>query len=74
MVKAVTHGDEKVAYKDADIHMEAEICPAATASSIEVVIHAHDLQPAEGEKAWEFEQVYTDAGYLVIKPNVSRAH
>lgn len=63
-----THGDEQVAYKGADIHMEAHINAVATVSSITVDIHAHDLEPAEGEVAWELEQVYTDAGYLVINP------
>ncbi|KJD34379.1 protein containing PKD domain-containing protein [Tamlana nanhaiensis] len=61
-----THSTEPVAYKGADIHMEAEILAEATISSISVDIHAHDLTLADGEVEWDFEQTYTDASYQVI--------
>lgn len=62
------HSTDPVAYKGADIHLEAEINAEATVSSITLIIHAHDLQPGEGEVDWDFEQVFTDAKYLVINP------
>ena len=63
-----THGDEQVAYKGSDIHLEAEIFAEATVSSIALEIHAHDLEVSEGEEEWDLDQVYTDADYLVINP------
>lgn len=63
-----THGDEQVAYKGSDIHLEAEIFAEATVSSIALEIHAHDLEVGEGEEEWDLDQVYTDADYLVINP------
>lgn len=62
------HSTEKVAYKGSDIHLEAVINAEATVSSITLVIHGHDLELGEGEVDWEFEQVFTDANYLVINP------
>jgi len=62
------HSTDPIAYKGADIHLEAEINAEATVSSITVFVHAHDLDPGEGEVDWEFEQVYTKASYLVINP------
>ena len=53
-----THGDEQVAYKGSDIHLEAEIVAEATVSSITLDIHAHDLEVGEGEEEWHFEQEY----------------
>ncbi|MBU2996323.1 DUF4625 domain-containing protein [Cellulophaga baltica] len=63
-----THSTEQVAYKGSDIHLEAEITAEATVSSITLSIHSHDLTPADDEVEWEFEQVFTDADYLVINP------
>ncbi|MBH13885.1 MAG: protein containing PKD domain-containing protein [Leeuwenhoekiella sp.] len=63
-----THGDEQVAYKGSDIHLEAEIVAEATVSSITLDIHAHDLEVGEGEEEWHFEQEFTDESYLVINP------
>ncbi|MDO6803070.1 DUF4625 domain-containing protein [Wenyingzhuangia sp. 1_MG-2023] len=63
------HGEEEhVAYKGSDLHLEAEINAEATVKSITVSIHAHDLEVGEGEEEWDFEQVFTDASYLVINP------
>ncbi|WP_089892799.1 DUF4625 domain-containing protein [Kriegella aquimaris] len=62
------HSTDRVAYKGADIHLEATINAEATVSSITLVIHAHDVEPGEGEVEWDFEQVFTDANYLVINP------
>ena len=59
---------EQVAYKDSDIHLEAEIKAEAKVVSITLAIHAHDLTLGENEVDWEFEKVYTDAKYLVINP------
>tara|TARA_R110002051_G_scaffold1134_4_gene5745 strand:- start:344 stop:1120 length:777 start_codon:yes stop_codon:yes gene_type:complete len=63
-----SHGDEQVGYKGSDIHLEAEIVAEATVSSIALDIHAHDLEVGEGEVEWDFEQIYTDADYLVKNP------
>jgi len=63
-----SHSTEQVAYKGSDIHFEAEITAEATVSSITLSIHSHDVALAEGEVAWEFEQVYTDTDYMVINP------
>mgnify|MGYP003677478673 CR=1 FL=1 len=63
-----SHGDEQVGYKGSDIHLEAEIVAEGTVSSIALDIHAHDLEPGEDEVEWDFEQIYTDADYLVKNP------
>jgi hypothetical protein len=63
-----SHSEDQVAYKGSDIHLEAEITAPATVSSISLAIHAHDLEPGEGEVEWDFEQTYTNASYLVINP------
>ncbi|MEP3836921.1 MAG: DUF4625 domain-containing protein [Algibacter sp.] len=63
-----SHSTEQVAYKGSDIHLEAEIIAEATVSSITLSIHSHDVELAEGEVEWEFEQVFTDADYMVINP------
>jgi len=62
------HSTDPVAYIGSDIHLEAEINAEATVSSITLIIHAHDLEVGEGEVEWDFEQVYTEAQYLVINP------
>ncbi|WP_405604930.1 DUF4625 domain-containing protein [Polaribacter sp. Asnod1-A03] len=58
--------EEAYAYKGSDLHLEAEIYAEAIVSSIEISIHAHDLEVGDNEEEWDFEQVYTDANYLVI--------
>ncbi|MEO9571917.1 MAG: DUF4625 domain-containing protein [Polaribacter sp.] len=63
-----THSTEQEAYKGSDIHLEASITAEATVSSITLSIHSHDLTPDKDEVEWNFEQVYTDAKYLVINP------
>ncbi|RXG11437.1 DUF4625 domain-containing protein [Leeuwenhoekiella aestuarii] len=63
-----SHGDEQVAYKGSDIHLEAEIVAEATVSSIALDIHAHDLEVGEGEEEWDFEQIWDDAEYQAINP------
>ncbi|MEP2279930.1 DUF4625 domain-containing protein [Maribacter sp.] len=60
--------EEAYALKGADIHLEAEINAPATVSSITVSIHSDGVTAGEGEIDWEFEQVFTDAKYLVINP------
>lgn len=62
------HSTEQTAYKGSDIHLEAEITAEATVRSITLSIHAHDLDVADGEVEWEFEQEFTDAKYLAINP------
>lgn len=62
------HSTEQVAYKGSDIHLEAEINAEAVVSSITLSIHSHDLTLGEDEVEWDFEQVFTDANYLVINP------
>lgn len=66
--KGSDHGEEQIAYKGSDIHLEAEIFAEASVSSIALDIHAHDLEVGEGEEEWDFEKVYTDADYMVINP------
>ncbi|WP_405414558.1 DUF4625 domain-containing protein [Maribacter sp. Asnod1-A12] len=61
--------EEAYAYIGSDIHLAADITAEATVSSITLSIHAHDLELEEGEVEWEFEQVFTDADYLVINPS-----
>ncbi|MDO7136557.1 DUF4625 domain-containing protein [Algibacter lectus] len=63
-----THSTDLVAYKGSDIHLEAVISAEAVVSGITLSIHAHDLTPGEDEVDWDFEQVFTDANYLVINP------
>lgn len=63
-----SHGEEPMAYKGSDIHLEAEINAEATVASIVLDIHADGIEAAEGEEEWEFEQSFTDAKYLVINP------
>ena len=62
------HSTDRVAYKGADIHLEAEILAEAMVKSISIDIHADDLTPAEGEVEWDYEKSYTDADYLVKNP------
>ncbi|WP_339714685.1 DUF4625 domain-containing protein [uncultured Kriegella sp.] len=59
---------EAYAYRGSDIHLEAEITAEATVSSITVSIHSDEVTASGDEVDWEFEQVYTDANYLVINP------
>ncbi|QVY65209.1 DUF4625 domain-containing protein [Polaribacter sp. Q13] len=66
--KGSDHTTDQVAYKGSDIHLEGEINAEAIVSSITLSIHAHDLTPGDGEVAWGFEQVFTDAKYLAINP------
>lgn len=58
--------EEAYAYRGSDLHLEAEIYAEAKVSSIELEIHADDLTAGEGEEEWEFNQVFTDASYMVI--------
>lgn len=60
--------EEAYAFKGADIHLAAEINAEATVSSITLSIHSDEVTAGEGEVDWEFEQVFTDAKYLVINP------
>lgn len=62
------HSTEPVAYIGSDIHLEAEINAVATIESITLIIHAHDLEVGEDEVEWDFEQIFTDAKYLVLNP------
>lgn len=56
------------AFKGADIHLAAEVNAQATVSSITLSIHSDEVTAGEGEVDWNFEQVFTDAKYLVINP------
>lgn len=66
--KGSSHGEGQVAYKGADLHLEAAIYAEAGVSSIAVSIHAHDLELAEGEEEWDFEKTFTDEKYRVLNP------
>lgn len=68
MGEGSTHSTDPVAYRGKDLHMEATILAYANVESITVSIHAHDLEVGEGEVEWDFEEVYTDAKYLVKNP------
>lgn len=63
------HGEEgHTAYRGNDLHLEAEILAEANVKSISVSVHAHDLPVGDKEEEWDFEQVYTDANYLIKNP------
>ncbi|MGO3183858.1 MAG: DUF4625 domain-containing protein [Aequorivita sp.] len=63
-----SHTADQIAYKGSDIHIEAKIYAEASVNSIRLSIHAQDLLPGNNEIDWHFEQVFTDAKYLVINP------
>ncbi|MFB9053837.1 DUF4625 domain-containing protein [Formosa undariae] len=63
-----SHSTEFFAYKGSDIHLEASIYAEGVVSSITLSIHAHDLTLGDNEVDWDYENVYTDADYLVINP------
>ncbi|WP_245683448.1 DUF4625 domain-containing protein [Pseudotamlana agarivorans] len=58
-----SHSDDPVAYKGSDIHIETEIFAEDVVESITVLIHSHEVTPADGEVEWDFEQVYTGSNY-----------
>lgn len=60
--------EEAYAFKGSDIHLAAEIAAEATVSSITLSIHSDEVTAGEGEVDWDFEQVFTDAKYLVLNP------
>ena len=60
------HADEGVAHPGESMHIGAEILAFARIETITIDIHSDEVTPGEGEVAWEFEQVYTDAKYRVL--------
>ena len=60
------HADEGVAHPGESMHIGADILAFARIETITIDIHSDEVTPGEGEVAWEFEQVYTDAKYRVL--------
>ena len=60
------HADEGIAHPGESMHIGADILAFARIESITVDIHSDEITPAEGEVAWEFEEVYTDLKYQVL--------
>jgi hypothetical protein len=60
------HADEGVAHPGESMHIGAEILAFARIETITIDIHSDEVTPGEGEVAWEFEQMYTDAKYRVL--------
>lgn len=60
------HADKGVAHPGESMHIGAEILAFARIETITIDIHSDEVTPGEGEVAWEFEQVYTDAKYRVL--------
>ncbi len=61
------HADEGVAHPGESMHIGADILAFARIETITIDIHSDEVTPGEGEVAWEFEQVYTDAKISSIK-------
>ena len=60
------HADEGIAHPGEEMHIGADILAFARIETITIDIHSDEVTPGEGEVAWEFEQVYTDAKYRVL--------
>ena len=60
------HADEGIAHPGESLHVGADILAFARIETITIDIHSDEVTPGEGEVAWEFEQVYTDAKYRVL--------
>jgi hypothetical protein len=60
------HADEGIAHPGESLHIGADILAFARIETITIDIHSDEVTPGEGEVAWEFEQVYTDARYQVL--------
>ena len=60
------HADEGIAHPGESMHIGADILAFSRITSITVDIHSDEITPAEGEVAWEFEEVYTDLKYQVL--------
>lgn len=60
------HADEGIAHPGESLHIGADILAFARIETITIDIHSDEVTPGEGEVAWEFEQVYTDAKYQVL--------
>ncbi|WP_236972422.1 DUF4625 domain-containing protein [Membranihabitans marinus] len=63
------HSTELFGIKGSDLHLAAEISAEVKVASITLSIHAHDLAVGDDEVEWDFEEVYTDAKYLVLNPS-----
>lgn len=62
------HEGEAVAHKGESMHVGADILAQVRITSITLEIHADEVQPGAGEVEWDFDQVYTDAKYMVLNP------
>ena len=62
------HEGEAIAHKGESMHVEADILAQVRVSSITLEIHSDEVQAGAGEVEWDFDQVYTDAKYLVLNP------
>ena len=62
------HQGEAVAHKGEGMHVGADILAQVRITSITLEIHSDEVQPGAGEVEWDFNQVYTDAKYMVLNP------
>lgn len=62
------HEGEAVAHKGESMHIGADILAQVRITSITLEIHSDEVQPGAGEVEWDFDQVYTDAKYMVLNP------
>lgn len=62
------HEGEAIAHKGESMHVGADILAQVRVSSITLEIHSDEVQAGAGEVEWDFDQVYTDAKYLVLNP------
>ena len=60
------HADEGIAHPGESLHIGADILAFARIETITIDIHSDEVTPGQGQVAWEFEQVYTDARYQVL--------
>jgi hypothetical protein len=62
------HEGEAIAHKGEGMHVGADILAQVRITSITLEIHSDEVQPGAGEVEWDFNQVYTDAKYMVLNP------
>ena len=67
-VEGDDHEGEAIAHKGESMHVGADILAQVRVSSITLEIHSDEVQAGAGEVEWDFDQVYTDAKYLVLNP------
>ncbi|MDT0677168.1 DUF4625 domain-containing protein [Autumnicola musiva] len=54
----ITNIESSDVNRGSDLHVGAQLTAEHGIASVSVSIHGHDLEPAEGETAWTFEEVF----------------